>query len=148
LNEYKGRQDLNVKNITNAPIKEPKNEAETALLLQAMISSEHPGIDFVIGEYKSQKGVDLTVEYESKGIHNCAWVELVWTLEKLFKWYHPLEGIHKIVCWDLGNVAEKEKFNNGSEAILSKRSQGRYSLSIGDDNLDIYVLKEIIQKYS
>ncbi len=46
INRYKGLPNLNFGGLDRAPIKEPNNEAETALLLQAMISSNHPGIDF------------------------------------------------------------------------------------------------------
>ncbi len=146
LNEYKGRPDLIVPNVTGAPIKEPKSEAETALLLQAMISSKHHGIDFRIGEYKTSYGTDLLVEYKDKGIPSFAWAEIVVTLENLFAWSHPPEGIHKVICWELGNVQEKQAFGNGEEAKLTKKGHGRYHLDIGVDSIDVYVLREIIQK--
>ena len=142
---YKGRPDLNVPNIVAAPVKEPRSEAETALLLQAMISSKHPGIDFRIGEYKTYIGTDLIVECVSKGISSLAWVEIVATLENLFAWSHPPEGIHKVVCWELGKVQEKQPFTNGEEAKLTKKGQGRYHLDIGTDTIEVYVLREILQ---
>ncbi len=145
LNDYKGRPDLNVPNIVSAPVKEPRSEAETALLLQAMISSKHPGIDFRIGEYKTYIGTDLIVECVSKGISSLAWVEIVVTLEKLFAWSHPPEGIHKVVCWELGKVQEKQAFTNGEEAKLTKKGNGRYHLDIGADTIEVYVLREILQ---
>jgi len=146
LNEYKGRTDLYAPKVTGAPLKEPKSEAETALLLQAMISSKHPGIDFVIGEYKTSHGTDLIVEYKSKGIPLFAWAEIVSTLENLFNWQHPPEGIHKVICWELGKVGEKIIFGDGKEAIVKKKGLGRYNLDIGVDTIDVHVLREILQE--
>jgi hypothetical protein len=145
LNAYRGRPDLNVHNIVAPPVKEPRSEAETALLLQAMISSKHPGIDFRIGEYKTSVGTDLIVECASKGIPSLAWAEIVVTLENLFAWSHPPEGIHKVVCWELGKVQEKQAFTNGEEAKLTKKGNGRYHLDIGADTIEVYVLREILQ---
>lgn len=147
LNAYRGRPDLNAPKITGAPIKEPKSEAETALLLQAMISSNHPGIDFKIGEYKTYQGTDLLIEYEHKGIPTYAWAELVATLDKLFAWAHPHEGIHKIICWELGQIKETQSFRDGKVAVLNKKQGGRYNLDIGTDTIDVYVLREIIQEF-
>ena len=145
LNEYKGRPDLYTPKIVGAPLKEPKSEAETALLLQAMISSKHPRIDFVIGEYKTSHGTDLLVEYKSKGIPSFAWVEIVSTLENLFTWSHPPERIHKVICWELGKIKEKITFGDGKEATVTKKGDGRYHLNIGGDSIEVYVLREIIQ---
>ncbi len=146
LNEYKGRPDLKASKIFYGPIKEPKTEAETAILLQAMISSKHPGIDFRIGEYKTWKGTDLLVEYKNKGMPAFAWAEIVVTLQNLFEWLHPPEGIHKVICWELGNVSEKQTFGYGKEAKLIKKTHGRYHLDIGADSIEVYVLREIIQE--
>lgn len=146
LNEYKGRPDLTAPDVIGAPLKEPKSEAETALLLQAMISSKHQGIEFTIGEYKTSHGTDLLVEYKNKGIPAFAWAEIVVTLEKFFAWLHPPEGIHKVVCWELGNVQEKQFFGNGKEAKLTKKGHGRYHLDIGIDSIEVYVLREILQE--
>ncbi len=146
LNEYKGRPDLKAPNVVGAPIKEPKSEAETSLLLQAMISSGHPGIEFRIGEYKTSQGTDLLVEYKNKGIPSFAWAEIVVTLENLFAWWHPPEGIHKVICWELGNVREKQSFRDGREAKLTKKGHGRYHLDIGKDSIEVYVLREILQE--
>lgn len=143
-NEYKGRPDLHAPAVSLPPIKEPKSEAEAALLLQAMISSKHPGIDFIIGEYKTSYGTDLLVEYQSKGITAHAWAEIVVTLENLFPWRHPHEGIHKVICWELGNVHETQRFREGKEAKLVKKGQGRYHLDVGTDSLEVYVLREIL----
>ncbi|MGA8848202.1 MAG: ATP-binding protein [Dehalococcoidia bacterium] len=145
LNEYKGRPDLNAPNVVLPPVKEPRSEAETALLLQAMISSKHPSIDFRIGEYKTSEGTDLIVECTSKGIPSLNWAEIVGTLENLFAWSHPPEGIHKVICWELGRVQEKQAFTSGEEARLTKKRQGRYHLDIGTDTIEVYVLREILQ---
>lgn len=145
INAYKGRPALNAPNLVNAPVKEPRSEAETSLLLQAMISCRHPGIDFRIGEYKTSAGTDLIIECVSKGIPSLAWAEIVVTLENLFGWSHPPEGIHKVVCWDLGKVQEKQSFTSGEEAKLTKKGQGRYHLDIGTDTIEVYVLREILQ---
>lgn len=147
INRYKGRADL-ITTINGAPIKEPIYEVETALVLQAMITAQHPGIDFRIGEYNINFGTDLLVEYKSKGILSYAWVELVQKLSNLFTWSHPPEGIHKIICWELGDSKEKQNFQDGREARLTKKASGRYNLDIGSDTLDIYVLKEILQNHS
>ena len=145
LNEYKGRAELNAPNVALPPVKEPRSEAETALLLQAMISSKHPGIDFRIGEYKTSEGTDLIVECKSKGIPSLNWAEIVVTLENLFAWSHPPEGIHKVICWELGRVQEKQAFSGGEQARLTKKDRGRYHLDIGTDTVDVYVLREILQ---
>lgn len=146
LNEYKGRPDLYAPKVIGAPLKEPKSEAETALLLQAMISSKHPGIDFAIGEYRTSQGTDLLVAYKTKGIPSFAWVEIVSTLEKLFSWSHLPEKIHKVICWELGKVQEKMTFGDGKEAMVKKKGHGRYNLDIGVDTIDVYILREIIQE--
>ncbi|MDD5287608.1 MAG: ATP-binding protein [Dehalococcoidales bacterium] len=145
LNNYRGRPDLNAQSLINAPLKEPRSEAETSLLLQAMISCKHPGIDFKIGEYNTNVGTDLIIECLSKGIPTLAWAEIVITLENLFGWSHPPEGIHKVICWDLGRVKEKQSFSSGEEARLTKKGNGRYHLDIGNDTIEIYVLREILQ---
>jgi hypothetical protein len=49
-----------------------------------MISSKHPGIDFVIGDYNPSQWVDLIVEMDDKGIPSIKWAELVSSLDKLF----------------------------------------------------------------
>jgi hypothetical protein len=146
LNEYKGRPDLNAPKVTGAPIKEPKSEAETSLLLQAMISSGHSGIDFRVGEYKTSQGTDLLVEYKDKGIPRFAWAEMVVTLENLFAWPHSPDGIHKVICWELGKVREKQNTGDGKEVKLTKKGWGRYHLDVGKDSIEVYVLREILQE--
>lgn len=145
VNRYKGRAVLKVSNLIGAPAKEPQSEAETALLLQAMISSKHPGVDFVIGDYNTAHGVDLIVEQNDKDITSLKWVELVSSLEKLYQWEHPPEGYHYIVCYQLGNVKETQAFPDGQIAkLIPKTVPGRYALIVGSDSIDVYVLREIL----
>lgn len=93
VNRYKGRPVLAATGLPGALIKEPQNEAEAALLLQAMISAGHPGVDFVIGEYNAKNGVDLIVEQIDKDMPTLKWAELVYSLEKLYQWHIPQKGI-------------------------------------------------------
>ncbi len=147
LNIYNGRASLVSTGIVNAPVKEPQNEAETALLLQAMISSKHPGIDFRVGDYSATQGVDLIVEQIDKGIPTIRWGELVWKLEKLFQWSHPAEGIHIVVCYELGKVGEHQKFTDGQEARLVHTGKpGRYALMVNGEAIDVYVLRDLLTK--
>lgn len=145
VNRYKGRAALKVEGLIGAPVKEPQNEAETAILLQAMISSKQPGIDFVIGEYNTTQGVDLIVEQIDKDMPTLKWAELVFSLEKLFQWSHPPEGYHCIICYQLGNVKELQKFADGQEAkLVPKAVPGKYTLLVGSDSIDVYVLRDIL----
>lgn len=146
LSLFKGRASLLANGVVKAPLKEPRNEAETALLLQAMISSKHAGIDFVIGEYNTTLGVDLAVEREDKGFKSIWWVELVLNLDKINQWSHHPDGFHAIVCYDLGKVAEEIVMSNKVVAkLVKKQSPGRYALMLGKDTLEVYVLREILQ---
>ncbi len=145
INRYKARAVLDGRGLINPPTKEPQNEAETALLLQAMISSKYPGIDFVIGDYNTSSGVDLIVEQEDKHVQTLKWIELVSSLEKLYEWSHPPQGYHCIVCYRLGNVKEVQQFQDGQESkLVKKKIPGRYSLLVGADSIEVYVLKEIL----
>jgi hypothetical protein len=145
INSYKGRANVNAPGVVGAPIKEPRSEAETALLLQAMISSKHPGIDFTIGDYNTAMGVDLLVERHDKGFTSNWWAELVSTLDKLTQWSHHPEGFHAIVCYALGETPETQKLSDGRIAQLVKKdAAGRYTLLVGSDTLEVYVLREIL----
>ncbi len=146
LNRYNGRPDLKAKNVLGAPLKEPQSEAETALLLQAMISNKHPAIDFVIGDYSTAYGVDLVVEQDDKGIRTLRWAELVSSLDKLFQWAHPPEGFHIVICYQLGKTAERQTFTDGTVCQLVKTSdRGRYLLVVGASSMQVYVLKELLE---
>lgn len=145
VNKYLGRPHRDFPGVSNGPVKEPINEAETALLLQAMISSGHSGIDFRIGEYCTARGVDLIVERDDKGFAQKLWVELVHTLSQLGAWAHNPEGYNAIVCYDLGGVPQKFSLFDGREATLSKKaSAGRYVLTAGNDTFEVYVLRHIL----
>ena len=147
INRYNGRSAFKSGQLVNPPIKEPSNEAETALLLQAMISSSHPGIDFVIGDYNTNRGVDMAVEVTDKGIPSIKWAELVFSLDNLFKWRHPQDGYHLVICYELGATKEVQNFSDGVEARLVATSvAGRYTLIVGSDSIEVYILKEILQE--
>ena len=146
INRYNGRAKLKSYGLIGQITKEPQNEAETALLLQAMISSKHPGIDFVIGDYNTSYGVDLIVEKSDKGILALKWVELVYSLGKLYEWPHPPEGYHAIVCYELGGVKQVQSFSDGQNSkLVSMDTPGRYALLVGSDSIDVYVLREILE---
>jgi hypothetical protein len=146
INRYNGRARLKADDLVGAITKEPQNEAETALLLQAMISSKHPGVDFVIGDYNTTLGVDLIVEKSDKGIPSLKWVELVHSLSKLYEWPHPPKGYHAIVCYELGGVKEIQAFSDGEQSkLVPMQTPGRYALLVGSDSIDVYVLREILQ---
>ena len=135
--------------LISAPVKEPTSEAETALLLQSMISSRHQGIDFIIGDYNTARGVDLIVEMIDKEMPSMKWAELVSSLDKLYAWNHPPEAYHIIICYQMGNVKEEQAFDDGSKGkLVSKDSPGRYALLVGSETIDVYVLREILQSPS
>lgn len=145
VNRYKGRAALRADHLVGALAKEPQNEAETALLLQAMISSKHAGIDFIIGDYNTTQGVDLIVEQIDKEMPTLKWAELVFSLDKLYQWPHPPEGYHCVICYQLGGVREVQKFPDGQEAkLVAKTIPGRYTLLVGAENIDVYVLRDIL----
>lgn len=133
---YGNRMPLQVSGVVNHPIKEPTNEAETILVLQAMISSKHPSIDFLIGEYSSYSGQDFIIEYEDKGIRQKAWAEVVYSLDRLYQWQHDLSHIHRIVCWRRGNIPP--------DAKLLKMGQGIYTMQVNSESFRVYVLSEIL----
>jgi hypothetical protein len=146
INKYKARPNKDFAGLKGAPLKEPQNEAETGLLLQAMISAGHVAIDFEIGEYNTTRGVDLLVERNDKGFHTYWWVELVHTLANLCAWPHNPEGYHAIVCYDLGGVGEKFQLMDGRQATLVKKdSPGRYVLTAGNETFEVYVLRHILE---
>lgn len=145
VNRYKGRPNLPTSILKGALIKEPQNEAETTLLLQAMISSGFPGIDFLIGEHNATNGVDLIIEQTDKDMPTLKWAELVRSLDRLYQWSHPPEGYHCVICYELGNVKEVQTFQDGQEArLVAKKTKGRYSLLVGSESIDIYVLRDML----
>ena len=111
-----------------------------------MISSRHPAIDFRIGDYNTAQGVDLLVERASKGFKSYSWVELVSTLDKLTQWPHHPDGYHAVVCYGLGDTPEVQTLSDGRVAKLVKKdAAGRYTLLVGQDTLEVYVLREILE---
>ena len=145
VNHYKGRSELQGNVPKGASRKAPSNEAETALLLQAMISNGHSSIDFSMGDYNTARGVDLLVERKSKAIDQMVWVELVHNLSKLAEWSHNPDGYHSIVCFELGGVGENFKITGDREArLIRKETAGRYVLTAGDETFEVYVLGEML----
>ena len=148
LNRYRARADNPFSSVDGALRKEPENEAETALILQAMISAGHPGIGFRIGDYNATSGTDLIVELDDKEMQQLRWVELVLSLDRLYKWPHPPEGYHIIVCYTLGDAKQEQTFEDGVKSRLVKKdSPGRYGLFVGSETIDVYVLREILQAH-
>jgi hypothetical protein len=145
VNRYKGRPNLPFDSVAGAPAKEPQSESETALLLQAMISAKHPALNFRIGDYNTTNGVDLIIEQVDKQMPMLKWAELVHSLERLYKWDHPPEGYHCVICYELGNVKEVQSFQDGQEArLIPKGSKGLYTLHVAGQSIDVYVLRDLL----
>ncbi len=144
VDSYKKRPSLAGKiKVPGILAKVPNNEAETVLVLQAMISAGVRGIDFTLGEYSAYKGTDAIVEYEDKGIHQTGWLEAVRNLANLFDWDHNLERIHKVVCWDVGDVEERYKLDDGTVVKYEKAGKKHFLVRDGDA-IPVYVLSEIL----
>ncbi|MDG6913328.1 MAG: ATP-binding protein [Nitrososphaerota archaeon] len=129
--------------IPGLPTKEPVNEAETVLVLQALISAGNKTIDFRLGEYSANAGTDAIIEFEDKGLPRPGWMEAVKSLDNLFKWDHDLNRIHKIVCWDLGNIKPKYQLSDGSTATYEKVGK-KHVIHYEGEAIPVYVLSEII----
>lgn len=142
LNLYKNRP---IVASAFAPLREPQQEVEIGLLLQALIDINNPKIDFKIGEYNSNAGPDLVVESTNKGTNKMYLAEIVVKLENLFQWNHPPEGYEKIICWEKGKVGVDLEFDDGKRGHLTPISDGKYNLNIGEDNIEVYVLSEILK---
>ncbi len=145
IDDYKKRPTLPpISEINRAIVKIPKNEKETLLLLQAMISSNHKGIDFIIGEYGDYEGVDAIIEFDDKGTHRVGWLEMVYELSRIIGWWHELRRIHKIVCWDIGNmVPDTYKLANGKSFDYIRKDREHF-IKYETDFIKVYVLKEIL----
>ncbi len=49
------------------------------------------------------------------------------------------------MCYELGNVSELIKFADGTEAqLVPKGKSGRYALLVEEDEIYIYVLKQML----
>jgi hypothetical protein len=122
----------------------PQNEAETLLVLQAMISNGMKSVDFVLGEYSAQRGTDAIIEFEDKGVGRTGWLELVFTLSKLFDWDHHLERIHKIVCWELGPMKDKYTLQDGT-VVRYELSGKKHVIYHDAAAIPVYVLSELLK---
>ena len=87
----------------------------------------------------------MVVEISDKQIPSIKWAEVVFSLDNLFKWSHPPDGYHIVVCYQIGGIKEKQRFPDGSEArLVPKDAAGRYAMLVGNDTLDVYVLREML----
>lgn len=123
--------------------KVPRNEAETVLVLQALLSGSNKNIDFQIGEYNATQGTDAIIEYEDKGIRQTGWMEVVLSLDRLFAWTHDVDRIHKIVCWELGDLKPEYALPDGRVAKYEKIG-AKHVLHIDGETIPVYVLSEIV----
>ena len=145
MKAYQSRESLpKIPDLKRAIIKIPGNEKETLLLLQAMISSGHKGIDFVIGEYDDYKGVDSIIEFDDKGTHRIGWLEIVYELSNIISWWHFNERTHKIVCWDIGNLRPGKYELKNKKALEYVQKDNEHFIKYEEDFIKVYVLKEIL----
>ena len=147
--QYRDRPNLAVRVTTPGLIpKSPRNEAETTLVLQAMISGGNKAIDFKLAEYDAHEGTDALIEFSDKGIPHLGWMEVVRNLANLFSWDHDFERIHKVVCWAIGKVKGQYTLRDGS-MVKYRVDGGKHSLVweklTGDKEvIPVYVLSEIL----
>ncbi len=144
IDGYKKRPSFSSSSrIPGCPLKIPQNEAETVIVLQAMITSGVRGVDFVLGEYSAYKGTDAIIEYEDKGIHQTGWLEVVKSLSNLFSWDHNLDRVHKVVCWDLGDMKAEYKLEDGSVVKYEKTGK-KHCFRRDGETIPVYVLAELL----
>ena len=122
----------------------PENEAETLLVLQAMITAGLKSIDFSIGEYNAQRGTDAIIEFMDKGVARTGWLELVHQLRNLFAWDHNLDRIQKIVCWELGDIKDAYSLDDGTK-VRYERSGKKHVLLHDVSSIPVYVLSELLK---
>ena len=122
----------------------PQNEAETLLVLQAMISAGMKSVDFVLGEYSAQRGTDAIIEFTDKGVARTGWLELVHTLAKFFAWEHNLDRIQKVVCWELGEIKDTYILDDGTKVRYEKAGK-KHVLLHETAAIPVYVLSELLK---
>jgi hypothetical protein len=146
LREYNQRPDFPKElGIIGAPIKIPQNEKEVLLLLQSLISNKHSAIDFVIGCYDDHFGTDSIIEFDDKGVHRQGWLELLYHLSNLLGWYHYLDRIHKIVCWDIGDIKPGKLKSNYLTGEIEYIKNGKdHQIKYNNEYIKVYVLKELL----
>ena len=141
---YKKRPALSPSTLVpGVPTKIPQNEAETVLVLQALISAGNKAIDFRLGEYSANAGTDAIIEFEDKGMPRPGWLEAVKSLSNLFAWPHDLNRIHKVVCWDLGSIKPQHQLPDGT-VVKYEKSGKKHFLVYEGETIPVYVLSEII----
>jgi len=122
----------------------PQYEAETLLVLQAMITAGLKSIDFSIGEYSDHRGTDAIIEFMDKGVARTGWLELVQQLPNLFVWNHNLDRIQKIVCWELGDIKDAYVLEDGTK-VRYERSGKEHVLLHDTSSIPVYVLSELLK---
>ena len=146
---YNQRPALTVKTpVPGLLPKAPRNEAETTLVLQALISANNKAIDFKLAEYDAHQGTDALIEVADKGIPHLAWMEVVKSLANLFAWDHDFARIHKVVCWNIGKVKAQYPVRDGG-TVKYRLEGGKHSLvwqkaSGEQEIIPVYVLSEIL----
>jgi hypothetical protein len=144
VSKYGKRPTLKASQTVPGLIKKvPRNEAETVLVLQALLSGSGKNLDFQIGEYNATQGTDAIIEYEDKGIRQTGWMEVVLSLDRLFAWTHDVDRIHKIVCWELGELKPEYKLPDGRVAKYEKVGS-KHILHVDGETIPVYVLSEIV----
>lgn len=145
MKAYQNRESLpKISELNGAIIKIPKNEKEALLLLQAMISSNYKGIDFVIGEYDDYIGVDSIIEFDDKGTHRVGWLEVIHKLSNIKSWWHFNERTHKIVCWDIGDIKPGIHELKNKKTFEYIKKDNKHLIKYEEDFIKVYVLKEIL----
>jgi len=160
---YKSRGKLDTK-LTNLFPNEPVNRSETILLLQSMISTNHPDIDFKIGQQKHSYTGVLLLEFPSENQSKIVEARVVYSLTYLVKNLDDYSGYQKVICWEIGdleNISHDEDshefkpygigYNDsiekgGYNLELISNKKGRYNFNIKyfKCNIEVYVLKEIL----
>jgi len=138
--EKRPRLDTGVK-VLGILSRVPQNEAETLLVLKAMISAGLKSIDFAIGEYSAQRGTNAIIEFTDKGIARTGWLELVHQLPNLFAWDHNLDRAQKVVCWELGDMKDMYFLDDGTK-VRYERSGKKHFLLHDTSSIPVYVLSE------
>lgn len=143
--DYKKRADLpTLQNVLKPILKVPQNEKETLLLLQSMISGNHPAIDFIIGGYDDYFGTDAIIEFKDKGILRQGLLEMVYRLSDfVFRLHYP-DSTHKIVCWEVGNIKTGEHTLPNGKKCLYEKEGTKHVIKYEGDYIKVYVLKEIL----
>ena len=90
-------------------------------------------------------GADLVIEGVDKhGDPATKVAEIVFSLDRLAQWPHPVSGYDVVVCYQLGAAKEKFLLDGFEAKLVSTNVPGRYQLIVQEDALSVYVLEEIL----